>query len=113
MEELEVKVTDDLIIEDRGILIEEERIPIKDEVRGFCELLGLDPLSMANEGKVVMGVVADMADDVLKALHRAGQKDAEIIGYATSEFEEVVMETIVGTKKIVPPPTADPIPRVC
>jgi hydrogenase expression/formation protein HypE len=96
-----------------GILIEEERIPIRDEVRGFCELLGLDPLSMANEGKVVMGVVADMADDVLKALHRAGQKDAEIIGYATSEFEEVVMETIVGTKKIVPPPTADPIPRVC
>jgi hydrogenase expression/formation protein HypE len=96
-----------------GMIIEEERIPIREDVRGFCELLGLDPLSMANEGKVVMGVVADMADEVLKALHRAGQKDAEIIGYATSEFEEVVMETIVGTKKIVPPPTADPIPRVC
>ncbi len=96
-----------------GILIEEERIPIREDVRGFCELLGLDPLTMANEGKVVMGVVPDMAEDVLRALHRAGQKNAEIIGYATSEFEEVVMETVVGTKKVVPPPVADPIPRVC
>jgi len=94
-----------------GIIIEEERILIRDEVKGFCELLGLDPLTMANEGRV--GVVADMADDVLKALHKAGQKDAEIIGYATSEFEEVVMETVVGTRKVVPPPIADPIPRVC
>ncbi len=96
-----------------GIIIEEERIPIREDVKGFCELLGLDPLSMANEGKVVMGVVGEMADDVLKALHKAGQRDAEIIGYATSEFEEVVMETVVGTRKIVPPPVADPIPRVC
>ncbi len=96
-----------------GIFIEEERIPIRDDVKSFCELLGLDPLNMANEGKVVMGVVEDLADDVLKALHKAGQRDAEIIGYATSEFEEVVMETVVGTKKVVPPPTADPIPRVC
>ncbi len=96
-----------------GIYIEEEKIPIREEVKGFCEVLGLDPLSMANEGKVVMGVVEDMADDVLKALHKAGQKDAEIIGYATSEFEEVVVETEIGTKKVLPPPTADPIPRVC
>ncbi|HIP62613.1 MAG TPA: hydrogenase expression/formation protein HypE, partial [Archaeoglobus profundus] len=96
-----------------GILIEEERIPIREEVKGFCELLGLDPLSMANEGIVVMGVVKDMADDVLKALHKAGQKNAEIIGYATSEFEEVVLETVIGTRKVIPTPTADPIPRVC
>ncbi len=96
-----------------GIIIEEEKIPIREDIKGFCELLGLDPLSMANEGKVVMGVVADMAEDVLKALHRAGQKNAEIIGYATSEFEDVVMETVVGTKKVIPPPMADPIPRVC
>jgi len=96
-----------------GILIEEERIPIREEVKGFCELLGLDPLSMANEGIVVMGVVRDMAEEVLKALHKAGQKNAEIIGYATSEFEEVVIETVVGTRKVVPTPTADPIPRVC
>ncbi len=96
-----------------GIFIEEERIPIRDDVKGFCEVLGLDPLSMANEGKVVMGVVEDLAEDVLKALHRAGQRDAEMIGYATSEYEEVVIETEIGTRKVLPPPTADPIPRVC
>jgi hydrogenase expression/formation protein HypE len=96
-----------------GVFIEEELIPIREDVKKFCELLGLDVLTMANEGKVVMGVAAERAEDVLKALKKAGQKDAEIVGYATSEFEEVVMETMVGTRKIVPPPTADPIPRVC
>jgi hydrogenase expression/formation protein HypE len=96
-----------------GILVEEERISIREDVKSFCDLLGLDPLTMANEGKVVMGVVADVAEDVLKALRKAGQKEAEIVGYATSEFNEVVMETVVGTKKVVPPHTADPIPRVC
>lgn len=96
-----------------GILIDEESIPIREEVKGFCEVLGLDPLIMANEGKVVMGVVEDMADDVLKVLHRSGQRNADIIGYATSEFEEVVIETEIGTRKVLPPPTADPIPRVC
>jgi len=96
-----------------GILIEEEKIPIREDVKSFCDLLGLDPLTMANEGKVVMGVVADMAEEVLKALKRAGQKNAEIVGYATLEFNEVVMETSIGTTKVVPPPTADPIPRVC
>ncbi|AEA46183.1 hydrogenase expression/formation protein HypE [Archaeoglobus veneficus] len=96
-----------------GILIEEEKIPIRDDVKSFCDVLGLDPLMMANEGKVVMGVVADLAEEVLKALKKAGQKDAAIVGYATSEFREVVIETTIGTRKIMPPPTADPIPRVC
>lgn len=95
-----------------GILIEEEKIPIRDDVRSFCNLLGLDPLNMANEGKVVMGVVPDLAEDVLKTIKKF-DKNAEIIGYATEEFEEVVMETIIGTRKVVPQPLADPIPRVC
>jgi len=47
-----------------GVIIEEERIPIKDDVQSLCELLGLDPLAMANEGKVLFGVVSDAADDV-------------------------------------------------
>ncbi len=96
-----------------GVLIEEERIPVREEVKSFCDLLGLDPLTMANEGKVVFGVIADLADDVLKALKKAGQKDAEIIGYATDEFSEVVMETTAGTLRVVPQPVSDPIPRVC
>ncbi len=96
-----------------GILIEEERIPVRDEVRGFCDALGLDPMSMACEGRVVMGVVNEAVDDVIKALKKAGQKDAEIVGYATKEFREVVVETAIGSRKILPPPVADPVPRVC
>lgn len=96
-----------------GIYIEEEKIPIREEIKSFCEVLGLDPLTMANEGKVVMAVVEDMAEDVLKRLRKSGQKNAEIIGYVTSEFKEVIMETSIGSKRIVPPPVADPIPRVC
>ncbi len=96
-----------------GILIEEDRVPIAHEVRGFCDVLGLDPLSIANEGKVVMTVISDVAEDVLKALRKAGQRDAEIIGYTTSEFTEVVVETPIGTRKVLPPPVADPVPRVC
>ncbi len=96
-----------------GILIEEEKVPVRDDVRGFCEALGLDPMSMACEGRVVMGVVGDMVDDVLKALKKAGQKNAEVIGYSTSEFREVVVETPIGSRKILPPPVADPVPRVC
>lgn len=96
-----------------GIMVDEEKVPIREDVKGFCDVLGLDSMSMANEGKVVMGVCPDLAEDVLKALEKAGQEDAEIVGYATDEFQEVVVETIVGTKKILPSPASDPIPRVC
>jgi hydrogenase expression/formation protein HypE len=96
-----------------GMIIDEERIPISGEIQGFCGALGLDPLSIANEGKVVMTVVSDLAEETLKALRKAGQKDAEIIGYTTSEFSEVVIETSIGTRKVLPPPVADPVPRVC
>ncbi|HID43324.1 MAG TPA: hydrogenase expression/formation protein HypE [Archaeoglobaceae archaeon] len=96
-----------------GILVEQEKIPLRDDVKSFCDVLGLDPLIMANEGKVVMGVVAEQAEDVLRILKKAGQKDAAIVGYATSEFQEVVIETLIGTRKILPSPMADPIPRVC
>lgn len=95
-----------------GIRIEEELIPVRDDVESVCSALGLDPLTMANEGKVVMGVVGDMADDVLKSLKKH-DRNAEIIGYATDEFREVVVKTKIGTEKILPWPTIDPIPRVC
>jgi len=96
-----------------GIFIEEERVPIREEVKSFCELLGLDPLTMANEGRVVIAAVEEKAEDILKRLKKTGQKDAEIIGHVTSDFKEVIMETNIGSKRIIPPPVADPIPRVC
>ncbi len=95
-----------------GILIEEERIPVREDVKAVCDALGLDVMSLANEGKVVMGVIPDMVDDVLKTLKKH-DKNADIIGYATDSFKEVVVRTSIGTEKILPPPAIDPVPRVC
>ncbi len=95
-----------------GIRIDEEKIPIREDVKFVCETLGLDPLAMANEGKVVMTVVKEQAEDVLDVLKKFDE-NAEIIGWTTSEFKEVVMRTRIGTEKVVPPPVMDPVPRVC
>ncbi|WP_456472292.1 hydrogenase expression/formation protein HypE [Methanocaldococcus sp.] len=96
-----------------GMIIEEEKIPIKDEVKAVCDILGLDPLTIANEGKIVLSVPKDEAEECLKILkrHKYG-KDAEIIGYATKEADVVLLKTLVG-KRILEPPIGDPIPRVC
>jgi len=97
-----------------GILAYEEKIPIREDVRAACEMLGIDPLDVGNEGKVVIGVVPQKADEVLAALRQRREgKDAQIIGEATKKFEEVVLETVVGGKRILAPPIGDPVPRIC
>ena len=97
-----------------GIRIYEERIPIRDSVRNACEYLGLDPLELGNEGKMVIAVVPDMADEVLKALRSTKLgANAEIIGEATDRFKHVVMETLLGGRRVIPPPIGDPVPRIC
>ncbi len=95
-----------------GIVVEEELVPVRDDVRAVSDALGLDVMSLANEGKVVLGVIPEMADDVLKAL-RKHDRNAEIVGYATDRFREVIVRTPIGTEKILPPPALDPVPRVC
>ncbi|MCX8162253.1 MAG: AIR synthase-related protein, partial [Candidatus Bathyarchaeota archaeon] len=97
-----------------GILVREEDIPVRDGVRAACEMLGIDPLEIGNEGKVVIAVVAEMAEEILEALREAeGGEDAAIIGEATDEFEGVAMETLIGGRRIIPPPLGDPVPRIC
>ncbi|MHC1623978.1 MAG: hydrogenase expression/formation protein HypE [Candidatus Methanospirareceae archaeon] len=97
-----------------GILIEEDKIPVRESVRSACDLLGIDPLEVGNEGKMVMGVVKEKADDVLDALRRTEQgKDAAIIGSVTKELKGVVMKTRVGGMRIVETPIGDPVPRIC
>ncbi|MHA1410792.1 MAG: AIR synthase-related protein, partial [Candidatus Odinarchaeia archaeon] len=97
-----------------GIKIYEEKIPIREGVKAGCEMLGIDPLEIGNEGKMVIGVVPEKAEDVLSAIKKDKYgKDAQIIGEATDEFTEVVMETEIGGKRILPPPLGDPVPRIC
>jgi hydrogenase expression/formation protein HypE len=93
--------------------IDEEALPIRKSVRSAAAMLGIDPLEVANEGKVVMGVPPDDVDAVLAALksHPYG-KDATVIGRVT-EGSSVVMKTAIGGERFIEPPVGDPVPRVC
>jgi hydrogenase expression/formation protein HypE len=97
-----------------GILIYEDRIPIKPSVQAACEMLGIDPLEVGNEGKIIIGVIPEKAEQVLEVLKSMEEgKDAEIIGEATMEFDMVAMQTLVGGKRIIAQPVGDPVPRIC
>ncbi|MGA2768490.1 MAG: hydrogenase expression/formation protein HypE [Candidatus Bathyarchaeia archaeon] len=97
-----------------GILTSEDRIPVRTDVRAACEMLGLDPLEIGNEGKVIVGAVKEKAEGILELLKttQAG-KEAEIIGETTKDFTGVAMQTIIGGKRIVARPIGDPVPRIC
>jgi hydrogenase expression/formation protein HypE len=97
-----------------GILLDESRIPINEDVRTACEMLGLDPFEVGNEGKMVIGSVKEKAEDLLDLLRATKEgKNAEIIGEATSDFSGVAMQTVVGGKRIIARPLGDPVPRIC
>ncbi len=97
-----------------GILAYEDRIPVRDDVRAACEMLGLDPFEVGNEGKVIIGVVRQKAEELLGFLKATEVgKEAEIIGEATKDFTGVAMQTVVGGKRIVARPIGDPVPRIC
>jgi hypothetical protein len=96
-----------------GVVLEQEAIPIREEVHAVSEMLGIDPFEVANEGKVVMGVKADKAEAVLEAIK--GEKygeNAVIIGEVV-EGDYVVVNTPIGGERILEAPIADPVPRVC
>jgi hydrogenase expression/formation protein HypE len=97
-----------------GIMVEEDSIPISGGVRSACDMLGIDPLSIGNEGKAVLGVVREKAEDVLKILKKSKEgRKASIIGEATSSVKGVVLHTTVGGKRVLEQPAGDPIPRIC
>jgi len=95
-----------------GIVVDEEKLPIKREVSVACELLGIDPLQIGNEGKMVIACVRERSEEILEELKRA-EGEATIIGHATKDIEGVVLNTIVGGKRILETPIGDPIPRIC
>jgi len=97
-----------------GILVYENRIPVREDVRAACEMLGLDPFEVGNEGKIIIGVVKEKAEEALKLLRTTEEaKEAEIIGEATTDFAGVAMQTVVGGKRIIARPVGDPVPRIC
>jgi len=96
------------------IEVDEDKIPIKDPVIAACEMLGIDPLNIANEGKVVMGVVPEKAEEIVNVLRQTEEgRDAAIIGTAKEGDTTVVLNTKVGGKRIVDMPIGDPVPRIC
>jgi hydrogenase expression/formation protein HypE len=98
-----------------GMEIMEQQIPVREEVRGACELLGLDPLYVANEGKLVVIVDSHCADAVLAAMtnNRYG-KNAVIIGRVCREHpERVVLKTPFGTSRILDMLSGELLPRIC
>jgi hydrogenase expression/formation protein HypE len=97
----------------RGIQIYEEKVPVRREVKAACEMLGLNYFDVACEGKVVMSVNNDDAEDVLETLHNHEYgKNAAIIGEVT-KGDNVLLKTRVGGRRILEKPIADPVPRVC
>jgi hydrogenase expression/formation protein HypE len=98
-----------------GVHLFEESIPVRDEVRGACELLGLDPLHIANEGQFLAVVSADQADRALEALHAvSGGGEAVIIGEVREEpAGAVLVGTRYGGARIVDMLVGDPLPRIC
>jgi hydrogenase expression/formation protein HypE len=98
-----------------GIQLEEDAIPIREEVCGACEMLGLDPLYVANEGKLIAIVAPEAADAVLLAMRRNPLgNNARIVGTVhESPFPLVTMRTTLGTSRMVDMLAGDQLPRIC
>lgn len=98
-----------------GIELDEKAIPIREPVQGACEMLGLDPLYVANEGKLIAIVGADHADQVLDAMRKNPfGRDAQIVGAVTESHPAMVtMRTRLGTSRIVDLLAGDQLPRIC
>jgi len=100
---------------DAGILITEAAIPVREGVRSACEILGLDPLYVANEGKLLVFVTPEHAPSVLKRMrqNRHG-RDAQIIGEVVVDHPgRVIMRTRTGGTRILDMPLGEQLPRIC
>lgn len=96
------------------MMLKEENLPIRIPVRGMCEILGLDPLYLANEGKLVAVVPADAAQAVLTAMKRVPEgRDACIIGEVVEGDGHVILQTAFGGERIVDMLPGEQLPRIC
>jgi hydrogenase expression/formation protein HypE len=98
-----------------GMIIEESKLPIDSTTQSACDLLGLDPMFVANEGKLLAFVAADQTDLLLKAMraHPLG-KAATVVGHVTDEHPGMVIAlTAVGGKRVIAMQVGEPLPRIC
>lgn len=98
-----------------GIVIDETRLPIDTQVRAACDLLGLDPLMIANEGKLIAVAPAASADKLIEVMrrHPLGTR-ATVIGHATDQHSRMVFaRTAVGGRRVVTLPVGEQLPRIC
>jgi hydrogenase expression/formation protein HypE len=98
-----------------GIELSEKEIPIKESVNGLCEILGFDPLYLANEGKVLIIVNHNDARDVIEILKKNPLgKESKIIGEVVSEHPKMVVgKTEIGGKRIINMLQGEQLPRIC
>lgn len=100
---------------DVGITIDENALPMRENVKGACEILGLDPLYLANEGKLLAVVPPDFADIIIETMrqHHAG-REAAIIGEVIENKDSIViMNTVFGGARIVDLLVGEQLPRIC
>jgi hydrogenase expression/formation protein HypE len=98
-----------------GMVIDERQIPVREAVKGACEILGLDPLYVANEGKLLAVVASDSAATVLQSMreHPLG-RDAQVIGEVVSDhLGMVLMKTGIGGTRVVDVLFGEQLPRIC
>lgn len=98
-----------------GIRLREELLPITDQVSGVCEMLGLEPLYMANEGKAILICEGNRSEEVITLLKTFSYgKDAAVIGEVVSDYKgKVFVESVFGTSYRLTTPLGDQLPRIC
>ena len=98
-----------------AIEIDEDRTPIREQVKAFCEILGLDPLYLANEGKIVVVVPPEEADAALASMHGhpLGERAAVVGRVGPGEAGRVTMRTVFGGRRIVDMLVGEQLPRIC
>jgi hydrogenase expression/formation protein HypE len=98
-----------------GIDVNETSIPLRPAVVNACDLLGIEPLNIGNEGKVVIACVPEMAEEIVKILRKDPLgKDAAVIGHANDgKNKRVIMKTEIGGRRVIEAPIGDPVPRIC
>jgi hydrogenase expression/formation protein HypE len=97
-----------------GYLLDQKNIKIDELVEGACEMLGLDPLYVANEGVFLAVVSESIANDFVQKLHQNGLRDAAIVGEVNDEHpSKVIMKSKIGGRRVVNYLTGEQLPRIC